>query len=119
MLHDFSDLHVLVADDSSYFRVMLRAMLRGFGIRLVSEVSDGADCLSFINERRPDLLFLDWEMPIFSGEEVMRQVRRNDSVDPYLPVIMITAHTERKRVEQAKKLGIHELLCKPIAAKSV
>lgn len=118
-MHDFSELSVVIADDSSYFRTVLKSVLRGFGIRNMHEAADGADCLHAINEKRPDILFLDWEMPVFSGPEVMRQIRKEDSPDPFLPVIMVTAHTERARVQQATRLGIHEMLCKPVAPKSV
>lgn len=118
-MHDFSELSVVIADDSSYFRTVMKSVLRGFGIRNMHEAADGADCLHALNEKRPDILFLDWEMPVFSGPEVMRQIRNENSVDPFLPVIMVTAHTERARVQQATRLGIHELLCKPVAPKSV
>ncbi|MEP0521417.1 MAG: response regulator [Hyphomicrobiales bacterium] len=118
-MHDFSELSVIIADDSSYFRTVMKSVLRGFGIRNMHEAADGADCLHAINEKQPDVLFLDWEMPVFSGPEVMRQIRNEDSQDPFLPVIMVTAHTERARVQQATRLGIHELLCKPVAPKSV
>lgn len=118
-MSDFSDLSVVIADDSLFFRTVMKSILRGFGIRNMHEASDGADCLVVLSERRPDVLFLDWEMPIFSGPEVMRQIRNDDSVDPFLPVIMVTAHTELTRVQHATRLGIHELLCKPVAPKSV
>lgn len=118
-MYDFTELSIVIADDSSFFRTVIKSILRGFGIRNMHEVADGADCLDAIAERRPDILFLDWEMPIFSGPEVMRQIRKEDSPDPFLPVIMVTAHTERARVQQATRLGIHELLCKPVAPKSV
>lgn len=118
-MHDFSELSVVIADDSSYFRTVMKSVLRGFGIRNMHEAADGADCLNAVTEKRPDVLFLDWEMPILSGPEVMRQIRNEDSIDPFLPVIMVTAHTERARVQQATRLGIHELLCKPVAPKSV
>lgn len=118
-MHDFSELSVVIADDSSFFRTVMKSVLRGFGMRNMHEVADGADCLVALSERRPDVLFLDWEMPIFSGPEVMRRIRNEDSVDPFLPVIMVTAHTERSRVQQATRLGIHELLCKPVSPKSV
>lgn len=118
-MYDFSNLSVAIADDSAFFRTALRSVLLGFGIRNVFEVEDGQECLKVVDNNRPDILFLDWEMPVLSGPEVMRDIRRKDGPHPYLPVIMITSHTELERVKYATTLGIHELLSKPIAAKPV
>lgn len=119
ILYDFSNLNVAIADDSAFFRTALRSVLLGFGIRDVFEVEDGKQCLAVVEKQRPDILFLDWEMPVLSGPEVMLDIRRKDGPHPYLPVIMVTSHTELERVQRATTLGIHELLCKPIAAKPV
>lgn len=118
-LYDFSKLNVAVADDSAFFRTSLRHVLLGLGIRAVFEAEDGDQCLKLIERQRPDILFLDWEMPVKSGPEVMRDLRRKEGCHPYLPVIMVTAYSNVERVKEATTLGIHELLCKPIAAKPV
>ncbi len=118
-MYDFSNLNVAIADDSAFFRTSLRSVLYGFGIRDIFEAEDGKQCLTMVEKLRPDILFLDWEMPEMSGLQVMRDIRREDGPHPFLPVIMVTSHTELDRVQQATTLGIHELLCKPIAAKPV
>lgn len=118
-MYDFSNLNVAIADDSVFFRTALRSVLLGFGIRDVFEVEDGQQCLAVVERQRPDILFLDWEMPVMSGPEVMRSIRKKEAPHPFIPVIMVTSHTEFERVEHATRLGIHELLCKPIAAKPV
>lgn len=118
-MYDFSNLNVAIADDSAFFRTSLRSILYGLGIRDIFEAEDGKQCLKVVEKLRPDILFLDWEMPEMSGPQVMRDIRREDGPHPFLPVIMVTAYTDMDRVQQATTLGIHELLCKPIAAKPV
>lgn len=118
-MYDLSDLSIAIADDNAFFRTVLRTILRGFGIRRILEADDGVKCLSVIDGQNPDILFLDWEMPVMRGPDVMRRIRSREAVNPYLPVVMMTSHTERRHVEYAAGLGIHEMLSKPISAKPV
>jgi CheY-like chemotaxis protein len=65
-------------------------------------------------------MILDWEMPMLSGAHVMRIVRSPGVFPkPNLPIIMLTAHAQRSRVNAALRLGINEFLVKPISPKSL
>ncbi|MEJ1156970.1 response regulator [Prosthecomicrobium sp. N25] len=116
---DLSSLTFLVVEDSAYMRTILRTMLQGFGARRIVEAEDGASGLEAMDRANPDILILDWVMPILDGADMVRMIRNPQNPFAYVPVIMVTAHTERSRILEARKLGIHELLCKPISAKAL
>lgn len=116
---DLSSLTFLVVEDSAYMRTILRTMLQSFGARRIVEAEDGASGLEAMERANPDILILDWVMPILDGADMVRMIRNPQNPFAYVPVIMVTAHTERSRIMEARKLGIHELLCKPISAKAL
>jgi DNA-binding response OmpR family regulator len=116
---DLSSLTFLVVEDSAYMRTILRTMLQGFGARRIVEAEDGASGLEAMDRANPDILILDWVMPILDGADMVRMIRVPSNPFAYIPIIMVTGHTERSRIVEARRLGIHELLCKPISAKSL
>lgn len=116
---DLSSLTFLVVEDSAYMRTILRTMLQGFGARRIVEAEDGAGGLEAMDRANPDILILDWVMPILDGADMVRMIRVPTNPFAYIPIIMVTGHTERSRIVEARRLGIHELLCKPISAKSL
>ena len=115
---DLSSLTFLVVEDSAYMRTILRTMLQGFGARRIVEAEDGASGLEAMDRANPDILILDWVMPILDGADMVRMIRVPSNPFAYIPIIMVTGHTERSRIIEARRLGIHELLCKPISASS-
>src|ERR1700722_17428577 len=83
---------VLGVEDEASLATMLRYNLEQQGFR-VEEPADGQEALTRIPETLPDLVLLDWMLPVMSGLEVCRQVRRRPMTRD-LPVIMVTARTE-------------------------
>ena len=64
----------------------------------------------------PDVVILDWEMPSPNGPEFVRRVRSPyEFPQPDVPIIMLTGHGERTRVEEAVRLGVNEFLLKPVS----
>jgi DNA-binding response OmpR family regulator len=86
----------------------------------MAEAADGIAALEAIRENRPDVVILDWEMPLLNGPELVRIVRSPGAFPmPDVPIIMLTGHLERWRVIEAAKLGVNEFLCKPVSAKAL
>ncbi len=113
-------LAVLVVDDNQYTRKMIRNLLINCGVKEVFEAADGIAALDAIRSIGPDVVVLDWEMPLLSGAELVRIVRSPGVFPtPDIPIIMLTAHGERWRVVEAVRLGVHEYLIKPVSAKSL
>jgi CheY-like chemotaxis protein len=113
-------LGILIVDDNQYTRKMLRMMLINLGAKMIYEAADGVAALELVRTADPDLMILDWEMPMLSGAHVMRIVRSPGVFPkPNLPIIMLTAHAQRSRVNAALRLGINEFLVKPISPKTL
>jgi CheY-like chemotaxis protein len=111
---------VLVVDDNPYMRRMIRTLLVNCGVKDIFEAADGIVALDSIRTVAPDVVILDWEMPLLSGPELVRIVRSPGVFPiPDVPIIMLTHHGERWRVVEAVKLGVNEYLTKPVSAKSL
>ncbi len=111
---------VLIVDDNQYMRKMIRTLLVNCGVKEMFEASDGIAALDAIRTVGPDVVILDWEMPLLSGPELVRIVRSPGVFPtPDVPIIMLSAHSERWRVVEAVKLGVNEYLTKPVSAKSL
>lgn len=117
---DISRLRFLIIDDNAYVRRIIRVLLHGFGAREVLEAEDGPAGIESFNLFNPDIVIIDWEMPILDGIAVVKLLRDGaNSRNAFVPIIMCTAHSEMARVVQARDAGVTEFLAKPISAKSL
>lgn len=115
-----NSLSVLVVDDNAYMRQIVRSLLLNIGVKNIHEAADGIEALELIRAVAPDIVILDWEMPLLNGPELVRIVRSPGVFpSPDIPIIMLSGHGERWRVIEAVKLGVNEFLCKPVSAKSL
>jgi two-component system, chemotaxis family, chemotaxis protein CheY len=113
----FESLKALIVEDNAHMRSLLRALLNSVGIRDVTEAAHGGSGLEVLRQRRADLVLSDMAMSPMDGLEFTRRVRNDEqSPNPFVPIIMITGHTERHRVEAARDAGVTEFLAKPITA---
>jgi two-component system chemotaxis response regulator CheY len=117
---NFSRLRFLIIDDNAHMRRITRTLLVGYGSREVFEAEDGATGLEAFTQYVPDIVITDWVMPIFDGLELTQMIRQpGTNANPYVPIIMLTGHTEKTRVVGARDAGITEFLAKPISATSL
>jgi CheY-like chemotaxis protein len=117
---DFNRLRFVIIDDNAHMRRILRTLLHGFGVREVFEAEDGASGLEAFTNQMPDIIITDWAMPIFDGLELAQMIRQPESKgNPYAPIIMLTGHSEKRRVTVARDAGVTEFLAKPISAKGL
>ena len=117
---DFNRLRFLVIDDNAHMRRILRTLLHSFGTREVYEAEDGASGLEAFMHHIPDIVIIDWVMPIFDGLELTQMIRQpGANANPYVAIIMLTGHSEKKRVIAARDAGVTEFLAKPISAKAL
>src|SRR5437762_10211991 len=101
---DFNKLRFLVCDDKPHIRRILRTLLHSFGAREVYESEDGATALEMYSHYVPDIVITDWAMPIFDGLELAQMIRQPESKgNPYAPIIMLTGHSEKRRVTVARR----------------
>lgn len=113
-------LHILLVDDNQHMRAITSAILQSAGVRKIREVADGAAALEALREHPVDLAIVDFNMFPLDGVEFTRLVRNSpDSANPYLPIIMMTGHSEKSRVFEARDAGVTEFVVKPITAKAI
>ena len=116
-VYNLSSVIVLVIDDNRHMLRLARTMLSALGVLNIHEARDGAEGLEAMTNVQPDIILLDWVMDGMDGIEFTRQVRQSDNPEiNQLPIVMMTSHTQRSRVEIARDAGITEFLAKPISA---
>ncbi|MCZ6617799.1 MAG: response regulator, partial [Gammaproteobacteria bacterium] len=102
---------VMVVDDSVTVRKVTSRLLERQGIEVII-AKDGIEAISLLQERKPDVMLLDIEMPRMDGFEVARQVRHDERLRD-LPIIMISSRTGNKHKEHAAEIGVNGFLGKP------
>ena len=105
-------MRALVVEDSKTIRMILCEYLRKMDIQSV-EAADGREALERLKEMPPpDLMLVDWNMPVMSGIDFIRAVRELHIYDP-LPVIMVTTNSEYEHLGTAMEAGANEYIQKP------
>jgi DNA-binding response OmpR family regulator len=113
-------LNFLVVDDNKHMRALVKTILHAFGSKNVHDASDGADAFKELRVFPADIIITDWNMDPLDGIDFTRLVRTGkDSPNPFVPIIMLTGHTEMHRIIEARDNGVNEFLAKPISAKSL
>ncbi len=102
---------VMVVDDSVTVRKVTSRLLERQGMDVML-AKDGVEAVAMLQERRPDIMLLDIEMPRMDGFEVARQIRHDDRL-ANLPIVMISSRTGSKHQERAEELGVNRFLGKP------
>lgn len=109
-------LRVLVVDDNVHMIKIVKTILRGFGVKDIREARDAADAFKQLKETPPDLVIVDYQMTMLDGVEFVRLVRSGDDIrDPFVPIIMLSAHSERTRILSARDAGVTEFCAKPVS----
>jgi len=113
----FENLKALIVEDNAHMRALLRALLNSAGIKDIAEAGNGQMAIEILRERKSDLVLSDLAMKPMDGLELTRYLRNSDhSPNPFVPIIMISGHTEKYRVQAARDAGVTEFLAKPITA---
>ncbi|MGC2856536.1 phosphate regulon transcriptional regulator PhoB [Novispirillum sp. DQ9] len=104
---------VMIVEDEAALVTMLRYNLEKDGFRVCS-ASDGEEALVVVDEMSPDLILLDWMLPVMSGIEVCRQLRRKPNTKD-VPIIMITARSEEADKIRGLNTGADDYMSKPFS----
>ncbi len=106
-------MRIMVADDSSTMRTIVKRHLASIGVDDVVEAKDGDDAVEKFKSQAVDLVLTDWNMPGKTGLEVLKEIRKTDGK---IPVIMITTEADKSRVMEAVEAGATNYLVKPFTA---
>ncbi|MBS0378608.1 MAG: chemotaxis response regulator CheY [Proteobacteria bacterium] len=107
-----SDLNVLVVDDFSTMRRIVKDVLRELGYPNVQEADDGNSALPMLQTGRFDMLITDWNMPGMPGLALLKAVRADPKLKG-IPVLMLTAEAKREQIVEAAQAGVNGYLVKP------
>lgn len=112
---DFPSLRALVVDDDRLVRQLVAGYLDGLGVTDVQIAGDGDEALEALARRHFDLVLTDFEMSPINGVELVARLRREpDIINPFVAVVLMTAHTDRATVIRARDAGVNAFLAKPV-----
>jgi len=106
---------ILVVDDFSTMRRIIRNLLRDLGYNNTEEADDGNSALPVLKAGDFDFLVTDWNMPGMSGIELLKAVRADERLES-LPVLMVTAESKREQIIEAAQAGVNGYIVKPFTA---
>jgi len=117
---NLAPLSILLVDDNRHMCTILSAVLKGIGVVKTRTALDGAEALEMLRQYPVDIAIIDYNMAPLDGIEFTRMQRQsNDSTNPYLPIIMVSGHSERSRIMTARDAGVNEFVVKPLNAKAL
>ena len=113
--YDIRKLAVLVLERHLLIRRLMTDVFREFGVPTISSTQEPNAAFEFFENIPPDIIFCDWT-PGLDGLEFVRRVRQSEkSLNPFVPIVLLTAHTELHHVCAARDAGMTEFLAKPIS----
>ena len=107
---------VLIADDASFMRQMIRDIIEPEGFEVVAEAGDGMDAVEMFEEHRPDIVTMDIVMPKKSGIEAVKNII---ALDPSAKIVMCSALGQEALVMEALQAGARDYVVKPFKPEAV
>ena len=105
--------NVLIVDELSNMRKVLRGFLRNLGFKKISEAEDGSAALSILKKKNSfDLVISDWKMPNMNGLELLEAIRSDDKLKGVL-FLLVTAEAKKENIIAAIKAGANNYILKP------
>ena len=109
------NMKILIVDDFSTMRRIIKNLLRDLGFNNVDEADDGNTALPMLQSVKFDFLITDWNMPGMTGIELLKSVRADGKL-AQLPVLMVTAEAKREQIIEAAQAGVNGYVVKPFTA---
>ena len=109
---------ILVVDDFSTMRRIVKKLLKDLGFTNIQEADDGKTALPMLKTGNFDFLITDWNMPGMPGIELLKALRADEALKG-LPVLMVTAEAKREQIVQAAQAGINGYVVKPFTASTL
>jgi two-component system chemotaxis response regulator CheY len=106
-------MRILIVEDSKMLRFMVVKMLQDAGYKDVTGVTSAEEALRVINENKPDLILLDWNLPKMSGFDLLQQIRKSSELSG-LNVVMVTTEHDKGNILLALKVGLQGYILKPV-----
>jgi len=112
------NMKILIVDDFSTMRRIIKNLLRDLGFNNTEEADDGNTGLPKLQSGNFDFLVTDWNMPGMTGIDLLRAVRADDKLKT-LPVLMVTAEAKKEQIVMAAQEGVNGYIVKPFTAQTL
>lgn len=112
------EMAVLVVDDASAMRRIMRGILKELGFKNIREVENGQLALDELRRRKVDFVVSDWNMPVMSGIDLLRAIRADENLKT-TPVLMVTAEAKQENIIEAVQAGVNNYIVKPFNAQTL
>ncbi len=112
------NMKILIVDDFSTMRRIIKNLLRDLGFNNTEEADDGNTGLPKLQTGNFDFLVTDWNMPGMTGIDLLRAVRADDKLKT-LPVLMVTAEAKKEQIVMAAQEGVNGYIVKPFTAQTL
>ena len=112
------NMKILVVDDFSTMRRIVKNILRQLGFNNILEADDGSTGLDILQKERIDMVISDWNMPKMTGLELLKIVRADDALRD-IPFLMVTAEAQQENIIEAVKSGVNNYIVKPFTAETL
>lgn len=109
------DMKILIVDDFSTMRRIIKNLLRDLGFNNTHEADDGTTALPMLKSGGFDFLITDWNMPGMQGIDLLRAVRDDPNMST-LPVLLVTAESKKDQIVMAAEAGVNGYIVKPFTA---
>ncbi len=106
---------ILIVDDFSTMRRIIKNLLRDLGFNNTAEADDGKTALPMLKTGEFQFLVTDWNMPGMQGIDLLKAVRSEENIKT-LPVLMVTAEQKREQIVAAAEAGVNGYIVKPFTA---
>ena len=112
------NMKILIVDDFSTMRRIIKNLLRDLGFNNTQEADDGNTGLPMLQSGNFDFLVTDWNMPGMTGIDLLRAVRADEKLKD-LPVLMVTAEAKKEQIVMAAQEGVNGYIVKPFTAQTL
>jgi two-component system chemotaxis response regulator CheY len=112
------NMKILIVDDFSTMRRIIKNLLRDLGFTNTEEADDGTTALPMLQNGNYDFLVTDWNMPGMTGIDLLKAVRADDKLKK-LPILMVTAEAKREQIIEAAQAGVNGYVVKPFTAQAL
>jgi len=112
------DMKILIVDDFSTMRRIIKNLLRDLGFQNTQEADDGQTALPMLQNGSFEFLVTDWNMPGMQGIDLLKAVRADPKLAT-LPVLMVTAESKREQIIEAAQAGVNGYIVKPFTAQTL
>jgi len=109
------NMKVLVVDDFSTMRRIVKNLLRDLGFTNLQEADDGSTALPMLQNGDFDFVVTDWNMPGMQGIDLLKAIRADSNL-AHIPVLLITAEAKKEQIIMAAQAGVNGYIVKPFTA---